>query len=255
MLRAHSLLWHYLWIGPNVLLLGAAVVAWRRHLGKQFPVFLIFASAMAVEQLVLYAADVNPAVDPDTWWKFFWVGLLLEALLKFALIGELFERIFGLYSSIARLGKTLITSVGVLLVFLAAVVAAYTPKDNTRWIVAGAHILEQTIYLIECGIILFLFLFSAYFKLRWDRLAFGITLGLAISACVHLATFALTANGSAQAQYRPYLDFPVMFAYHLCVLIWIYYLFVRQKSPARPQLPPQHNLELWNRELERLLQQ
>jgi hypothetical protein len=255
MLRAHSPLWHYLWAAPNVLLLVAAVIGWRRHLQKQFPVFFIFISAMAVEQLTLYVTDIVPFIEPVTWWELFWAGLFLEALLKFALMGEIFSRIFAIYSSLASFGKTLITAVGVLLVFVAAITAAYTPKDNTNWIVAGAHVLEQTIYLIECGVLLFLFTFSAYFRMRWPRLAFGIALGLGISACVHLAAWALLANANLPQQYRVPLDFLKMTAYHVAVLVWFYYILVPKENIVRTQLPKEHNLELWNRELERLLQQ
>ncbi|MGO8795254.1 MAG: hypothetical protein ACLQLC_10560 [Candidatus Sulfotelmatobacter sp.] len=205
MLQAHSSLWHYLWVAPNVLLLALAILLWRRGLQKLYPAFLLFAFGMAIEQLIVYAADVIPSVGPFTFWYVFWVGLLIEALLKFTVIGEIFGHVFGIYPSLAKLGKLLISAVGVLLVLGAAVAAAYTPKDNTYWIVSGAHVLEQTIYLIECGLILFLFVFAAYFRLNWSRLAFGIALGLGISACVHMATWASMANGNLSPQYRVYL--------------------------------------------------
>ncbi len=256
MLQAHSLLWHYLWVAPNILLLVLAVLIWRRKLYSQFPVFLFFAVVTAIGQLTVYAADLIKSVSAGEFWHIVWVGLLAEALVKFALIGEIFVRVFGLYPSLARLAKLLVNGVGVALVLLATTTAAYTPKDNINWIVSGAHILEQTIYLIECGLLLFLFVFAAYFKLRWARSAFGIAFGLGISGCVHLATWALMANGNFSAHYRIFLIFLNMLTYHVCVLIWFYYLLVPQKSVVTPAAQPsQHSLEIWNQELERLLQQ
>jgi hypothetical protein len=223
---------------------------------KQFPVFFLFAVVTAIVQLTVYTADILPSVTPLAWWKVFWAGLLLEALVKFALIGEIFGRVFGLYPSLAKLGKSLISAVGVTLVLLAAVAAAYTSKDNIYWIVSGAHVLEQTIYLIVVGLISFLFAFAAYFKLNWSRPAFGIALGLGISACVHLATWALAANANFSAQNRILLDFAHMATYHLCVLIWSYYLLLPQKSVLTSAVPlPEHSLAVWNQELERLLHQ
>jgi hypothetical protein len=256
MLQAHSFLWHYLWVAPNILLFVLAVLIWRRKLHQQFPVFLLFAVVTAIEQLTVYAADVLPSVSPAIWWRVLWAGLLVEALTKFALIGEIFDRVFGLYPSLAKLGKLLISGVGVFLVFLAAVVAAYTPKDSTHRIVSGALVLEQTIYLIECGLILSLFVFAAYFKLRWNRSSFGIALGLGISACVHLATWALMVRGNSSAPYRIFLVFVNMATYHICVLIWFYYLLLPQKSATTSAVSlPENSLAIWNRELERLLQQ
>jgi hypothetical protein len=254
MLQAHSLLWHYLWVAPNLLLFILAVVAYRRKLQSQFPLFVIFAAVTSIEQLVVYAADVIPAITPATWWFVFWSGLLLEALIKFAVVGELFGRVFGQYPSVAKLGKFLISGIGVALVLLAALVAAYTPKTSDNWIVSDALLLEQAIYMIACGLILFVFVFAAYFHLRWNRLAYGIAMGLGISACVHFATWAVMANGSFSAD-RTRLVFLNMATYHICVLVWFYYFFVPEKVIPVCAPPPEHDLEVWNQELERLLHQ
>lgn len=255
MLQAHSFLWHYFWIAPNLLLGFLAWILWRRGLNKQFPAFFVFAVLGAIEQLTLYAADVVPSVSGQTFWRVFWAGLLLEAVLKFAVVGEIFARTFGTYPSVARLGKLLIRAVGVGLVFAATLAAAYAPIDNPQFtIISRAHILEQTMYMVECGLLLFVFLLSTYFHLTWNRGIFGIGLGLGISACVHLATWAVMANGGLLEK-RHLLDFLNMATYHACVLIWFYYLLVPRKASTTSAVPlPEHNLEIWNRELERLLQ-
>jgi hypothetical protein len=109
--------------------------------------------------------------------------------------------------------------------------------------------------MIECGLILFLFLFVACFRLTWDKATLGIGLGRGISASVHLATWAVMANGGLAHRYY-LLDFVNMATYHLCVLIWFYFLLVPQKSVTTSTVPlPENNLDVWNRELERLLQQ
>src|ERR1700730_4394257 len=255
MLQAHSLLWHYLWVAPNLLLLVLSFLIWRREVYRQHPVFFLFTAVDAVGKRGLFLADVLPWVSALSGWQLFWAGLLVEALFKFALVGELFDRLFGRYPSVGKLGKWLISGAGVFLVMLAAVIAAYTPKSSANWIISGAHILEQTIYLIECGLTLFLFVLAAYFKLRWGRSSFGIALGLGISASVHLGTWGLLANGNFSEQYRIFLVFLNMAIYHICVLIWFYYLLLPQKSTTTSAVAlPEHNLELWNRELERLLQ-
>ncbi len=259
MLRAHSLLWHYLWVAPNVLLLILAVLLWSRKLHKQLPIFITFAVVSSIEQLTVYVADILPSVSPTKWYYLFGAGLLLEAIIKFALIGEIFSVVLGQYPSLAKLGKSLISGFGVVLVLLAAMAAAYTPQNSPHWIVSDTHILEQTIYLIECGLILFLFAFTAYFKLRWSRSAFGITLGLGISACVHLATWAVMASPEFSDPYHVSLVFLNMFTYHVCVLIWYYYLLYTPsgKTGSKSGGPPlrEYHLEVWNEELERLLHQ
>jgi len=259
MLQAHSSLWHYLWVAPNLLLLVLAMLMWRRGLHRRFPAFFAFAIFGALAELVVFTADEIPGVSPTTFWRMDWGSLVIEGLLKIAVIAEIFAHIFDSYVSLAKLGKLLIRVVGAVLVFAAALFAAYSPKDGQFEIVAGAHLLEQTIYLIETGLLLFIFSFATYFRLHAERPIFGIALGLAISACVHLAVWAIMANGGLPAK-RSVLDIVKMATYHGCVLLWYYYLLVPKKVGTKnrrlppPSPPAEHNLEEWNQELERLLQ-
>lgn len=254
MLQAHTLLWYYLWVGPNLILLILAFFLWGRRLHRDYPFFFAFAIVSALDQLALFAADIIPSVTPQTWWRIFWGGLMAEGLLKVGLIGEIFAHVFDTYRAVAKLGKFMIRGAGVFLVLAAALAAAYAPQDSRFGIVSGAHLLEQTTYLIESGLLLSIFLFSAYFRLIATRRTFGIALGLAISACVHLATWAVMANGGLKEK-RELLDFLNMATFHVCVLIWSYYLLILQKGAPNPAVPlPENNLEAWNRELERLVQ-
>jgi len=254
MLRVHSLLWHYLWVAPNALLLVLGFLIWKRGLHKRFPSFFAFAVFSALGHLAGYAADVIPSVTAETFWLVDWASLLTEGPLKFVLIGEIFAQIFGPYASLARLGELLIRGVGVALVLAAAVAAAYAPRAGILGIVYGAHVIEQTIYLIEAGLLVFIFFFASYFHLTLIRPLFGVALGLSISSCVHLATWAIMASGTISNSSRSSLDFLNMAAYHLTVLIWFYYLLVPSKVAVGPAVPlPENHLDVWNRELERLV--
>jgi len=255
MLQAHSFLWHYLWLAPHLLQLALAVLLWRRGLHKLFPVFLAYAVFEPVEEFTLYGMDVSPSVSGETFWWTYCVGLVIEGLIMFALIGELALHLLRPWPSVAKIGSQLIQGAGVVLVLLATLAAAYAPIDNPQnAIISRAHILEQTLYIVLSGLVLSTFLFAAYFKLAWHNFAFGIALGLGILACEHLATWAVMANGGL-ADKRDLLDLLNMATYHICVLIWFYYLLAPQRIAAKPTVSlPENNLDIWNRELERLLQ-
>lgn len=243
---------------------------WRRGVAKQLPAFFAFAVLSAAGQLATYAADVVPWVNAGTYWRVDWASLLVEGALKFILIGEIFAWVFGSYVSLAKLGRVLIRAVGTALIVTAAVAAAYVPQDGHFGIVSGAHLLEETIYLVESGLLAFIFLFAAYFRLPWNRWLFGITLGLGVSACVHLATWGVLTNGGLPDSKRVLLVLLNMATYHVCVLMWFYYLLVPQRA-SKHAAPPAHSpqdrlepparptheeeLEVWNRELERLIHQ
>jgi len=256
MLQAHSFLWHYLWVAPNVVLLILALLLLRRGSYRKYPFFFAFAAVGAAGQLTVYAADVLPSVTAWVWWRILWTDLVAEGLLKFALIGEIFGQVFDPYPALTKLGKFLIRGVGSSLVLAAALAAAYAPRNSPYGIVLGAHLLEQTIFLIEAGLLLFIFLFAAYFRLAATRPVFGIALGLGVSACVHLGTWAILANGWLPDDRRSLLDMLNMATYHVAVLIWAYCLLVPQRVATKSVFPlPENTLTVWNRELERLLQQ
>ncbi len=256
MLQPHSFLWHYLWIGPHILQAVLALLMWRRGLHRRFPVFFSYLIYSAIQECVLYVMDVVPLGSVAAWWLAFSVGLVIEGIFRLAVTGELFFHLLRSRPAIAKVGGRLITAAGAILVLLATVAAAYAPVDSHQFALGyRAHILQQTLYMIECGLILFLFLFTASFKLTWDRASLGIGLGRGISSSVHLATWAIMANG-ALTQRRYLLDFLNMATYHACVLMWFYFLLVPQKSAATSAVSlPENNLDIWNRELERLLQQ
>jgi hypothetical protein len=256
MLHAHSFLWFYGWIAPNVLAIGLVIWLWRRGLHRKYPFFVAFAGISATTQLILFVADIVPSIPGPVWWRIFWADQIVQGILKFALIGEIFSQVFGAYSSVARLSRLLIRGMGVVLILAATLAAACAPQDGRFGVISGVHLLDQAIYLVETGLLLTVFLSSSYFGLGMSRHVFGMLIGLTVSACVHLATWAVAANGALHNDKRDVLDLVNMGAYHACVLVWFYYLLVPRKIVLKPPVPlPENNLAIWNRELERLLQQ
>jgi hypothetical protein len=267
MFEPHSLLWNYLWVAPSVLLLILAVIFSRRSLYAELPFFPIFAAVQGVTVLALYVIDVVPSASSSLWWKANWVRLLIDVVVKFTLIGAIFSGVFKLYPAVSKLGRTMIRGVGAALVLAATMVAAWTRHTSRFEIVANAHLLELSDFMIEDGLLVFIFLFAAYFRLAWERLTLGIALGLGISASVHLGTWALLAIVDLPGRGRNLIDFLNMATFHACVLIWFYYAlttpeFATKALPgeagARDHVESeederQRNLDVWNRELERLL--
>jgi hypothetical protein len=147
----------------------------------------------------------------------------------------------------------LLTCTGAGLLLLAVAAAAFTTPDNPKWLAEGGRVLVRSLYIIQCGLILFVFLFAARFKISWDRLTFGIALGFALVFCEHLAAWATMAVVALSSQFV-LLDLLNWATYHVCVLIWLYYVLVPEKVAITPSVRlPENNLDIWNRELERLL--
>jgi len=256
MFQPHSFLWHYLWVAPNLLLAGLAFLLWRQGLHRSLRSFFAYACFQFAQWCVLYPIDLAPSVPASYYWRALWVSLLVESAIVFLVISEAFADVFGPYEALAYLSKLLIRWVGAALLVGATAVAACAPVENRFLVIHATHILQEARYVIVSGLILLLFASAAYFKLTWKRRTFGIALGIGVSACVHLATWAAMANAGLPESMRRLLDLGNLAANHVAVLIWYYYLLVPQRAVLKSAVPlPDSNLAVWNRELERLLQQ
>jgi hypothetical protein len=256
MFQPHSFLWHYLWVAPNVLSGLLACALWRRGLHRELRSFFVYAWFQFIWWAVLYPIDLIPSVPGEYYWRVYWGGTLIESAIVFFIISDVFTDVFGGYSALARLGRLMIRWGGALLLITATAAAAYAPAQARFLVIDASHILQEAMYIVVSGLILLLFVSATYFRLTWDHRVFGIALGLGISACIHLATWAVMANGGL-ADKRPQLDMINLSTSHIAVLIWYYYLLVPHKVrvPKRAVPLPENNLAVWNRELERLLQQ
>jgi len=254
MLQPHSLLWHYLSIAPYILLVVLALFMLKRGLHREFPAFFFYTVFEAAGGGILYAMDVISWVPgPIYWWSYF-SFLIVEVFVKVVVIGEVFTHLLRSYPPLGRLARVLISGVGIILVFAATIIAAYA-NPASFWLISATRILGRSVSVVQCGLILFLFVFAAHFHLRWGGPVLGITLGFGVLASAHVGHWALMADWLL-GQKTYLLDFVIMATYQVCVLIWFYYLLAPQKSVTTFAVPlPEHNLEIWNRELERLLHQ
>lgn len=231
MLYPHSLLWHYLWVGPHVLQLALAVLLWRRGFQKQFPFFFAYLIYEGSEELTLWVLDWLPGISASVFWWAYCAGMFFEGLAKLAVVLEVFSHLLRSRPDVVKLGKRLIGCTGAVLLAFVALAAARAPIAFQPPAIAYAHILGQSIFMICCGFWLFVFLFAARFYLLWNKADFGIALGASISACVHLASWAVMANnGPLPTGYL--LDFLDTTTYHICVLIWFYYLLSQAHRSA-----------------------
>jgi len=253
MLLPHSILWHYLWVAPYALLAILATVMVRRGLHREFPAFFSYTIFESVCGTAVYVIDITPSFSNNVYWRSYLTFLLLEVIVKLFVIGELFKYQLRRYPAVAGLARLLATVVGAVLIFAATVIAA-SASPRSYWLISATRILGRSVSIVECGLILFLLVLAFHFRLRWENRLFGIMLGFAITASVYVAYWAVMTPWLLGTKSH-LLDFLNMATYHLCVLIWFYYLLVPQKKPTTSAVSlPENNLAIWNRELERLLQ-
>jgi len=249
----HTVVFNYLIIAPHVLLVAILVLLIRRQLIKEFPAFFLYVVSELLQFLVLFTLLRLPSVPAQTYATGYSVGLGISTLLRFCVLYEVAAHILRDYSVVAGASKAVFSWAGISLVLVALLLALATLRVSLHQAMSSVYILDRTATIVQCGLLLLLFLFSSYLGFSWRSQTFGIALGLGIFATVELANAAMRAH--IPYAYGTYLDYLTMATYHACVLIWIYYLWVPERVPVQTQKLPEQDLEAWNRELQRLIQQ
>jgi hypothetical protein len=253
MLRA---IWYYVWVAPHLVLIAVLWVMVRRGILRRLPIFFSYVLFEAVQFGALFFLRQTRTTPGSGYFQFYAVGLALSTVLRFGVIleafGELFQgrapltvpaRTFGRFATLTLLGSAIL-------------LAALSPGVESDWLKHTIHGLDRAVSILQCGLVISLLLFSRYFALSGRGYAFGVALGLGVLASVELATSAIRLYGIAGSTF---CDLVTMGTYHVCVLIWLFY-FWKSERPDKgdpkgtPTVLPKDDLELWNRELERLLQ-
>lgn len=246
-------LFYYLWIAPHILLGVVLLVLIRRRLYQQFPIFVLYTVFELVQFTVLLAVFIHFRSLTDNRYRgAFALGTAISTGLRFGIIYEIFTEVFRNYNALSESGRIWLRRATIILLLIGVALAG-THGNGADGFLLVVPILDRTVSLMQCGLLMFLFLFSRYFALSWRNCAFGIALGFGILASWELANSAIRSQIGVGSYL---LDNLGMAIYHCCVLIWIFYLAAPERSiDHRPPRPPENNLEVWNEELQRLLQQ
>jgi hypothetical protein len=116
----------------------------------------------------------------------YWVLGVLYLGLEFFVIYELFVNALKTYSALIDLGKMLFTWALVFLVIVAAITALTTVGAHQSRLEAATAVIERSLRLIECGILMLFFFFEKRLQLPWRNWSVSLALGLGLTSAVDL---------------------------------------------------------------------
>jgi hypothetical protein len=117
----------------------------------------------------------------------FWVLGFLYMALEFFVVYELVVDALKSYSALIDLGKMLFTWAILFLMIAATITALTTVGAHEARMEAAVGVLERSLRLIECGILMLFFFFERRLRLSWRNWNVSIALGLGLSSAVDLA--------------------------------------------------------------------
>ena len=215
-----------LWFGHPALQAAVAVVMYRRKLHRAFPVFFSY----VLTQILIFAVTypIYRSGNYEAFFYSYWIGCALSVVLGFKVIHEIFLDVFRPYHTLKDLGTMLFRWAGLVMLLVAIVVAMSSPAAQESPLAQATLISQRCVRVIQCGLVLFLLVFSRYLGVSWKQHSFGIALGFGGFAGIELTLVALWVGRFITYATK---DLVNMAAYNCAILIW--FCYVVTKSPAR----------------------
>ncbi len=221
------LVFEVLWLAEPVLeCFVVAALVWRKAY-RQYRWFFAYMIAEIAQGCALYGLR-----DWRTgYFLGYCIGSAVTLVLGFAVIHEIFINIFRPYHTLRDLGSVLFKWAGLVMLLVAVIVSASGQALNRQPVIEGILILERSIRVVQCGLILFLLLFSKYLGISWRQRSFGLALGFGSYATIDLSLVALRLGAHISADTA---DLITMSAYVAAIGIWIAYSLVEEVSREQP---------------------
>ena len=160
-----KILWYYLWIAPHVLLGIILFVMAHRRLQRSFPIFFLYTAAEVLQFAVLFGIFVSDHHFGGDYERLFSGGMAVSSALRFGVVYEVFSHLFADYPALTETGKMLFRGVTILLLLACVAVAVIMPGKSIDLLMLATNTLDRTVSLLQCGLLLSVFIFSRYFAL------------------------------------------------------------------------------------------
>jgi hypothetical protein len=214
-----------LWIAHPVLELSLAGVMFWRKLHRTFPIFFAYIVFQVVNFLILF--PIYRSGNIMAYFYAYWISAAVSLAIGFKVIHEIFLDVFRPYHTLKDLGTVLFKWAALVMLLVAMVVTAASPGGADTPLAQAVIIGQRCVRVIQCGLILFLLVFSKYLGVSWRQHSFGIALGLGGYATVDLVGLALFSGGQI---HPPTVSLVNTTAYSLAILTWILYASVKTTS-------------------------
>jgi hypothetical protein len=156
-----------------------------RKLRSEFPVFFrysLFCAAGCVITLIPFV------VYCPQYFYVYWILTAVTMVLEFGVLYELLVNALKPYSALIDLGKMLFRWAAIFLILAALLTALATAGSGSNKMVAAIQLLQRTVRLMQCGVLLLFFGLEKRLGLSWRTHSMSIAMGLGIYASVDLST-------------------------------------------------------------------
>ena len=236
-----------IWAFCPVMQLLCVYLLYRRKLLSQFKFFASFLIFQTVNNVLRFS--IFRTFGPSSWeyYATYWVGTAMSDMAMIAVLYEVFCAAFKPFAGLQDLAKVVFKWAAACIVFIGFVVFVTTPEATpikNHWLYICVSSFERTVRVMECALLMFLFLGAQHLGISKRNRVFGFVLGFGIEAFLQLLVYSTLANSHVSK--IPILAPLIPRIYFMSLLIWLGYLV--QPEPARESLhiPVTSPLLRWN---------
>ena len=235
-----------IWITSPVLQLFCVYLLYRRKLLSQFRFLASFFVFTTIKAAVLFLCYHYASQQSWTYYGAYWVGTALQDMFMIPVLYEIFCAAFKPFAGLQDLAKVLFKWAAACILFVGFVVFVTTPSQPNKFnlLIVGVNDFERIVRVMECGLLMFLFIGSQHLGVSMRNRVFGFALGFGIDAFCQLLLYSALANSHISRMYTLAQFLPKV--YFASLLIWVLYLV--QPEPARESIhiPLTSPLLRWN---------
>ena len=174
------------WIIALAGIAGSGFALWimhRKRLRSQFPLFFSYLALYTAASLVSIATYLYSCV-----WYFYvyWALAILLMIVEIGVIYEVLANTLKSYSALVDLAKILFRSAAVFLLLIGLITAAATNGPQLTKLEAATDVVEHSIQLMQCGLLLFLLVFESRLGVSWRNHGMAIAIGMGLYSAVDL---------------------------------------------------------------------
>jgi hypothetical protein len=206
-----------LWCLTPIFMSVTAVFLYRRRLQKEFPYFFNY----VVFQILSFLVEF-PLRNWPNYYYVYWTVQALSVVVSFAVLLEIFRSAFRPYEALRDLSVILFRWCALVVLLLGGMWAITSWRENQIDNITNAiYLVDRSVRLMQCGLVLFLLLFSVYLGIRRRNLLFGIAIGLGFFAAVNMLVMTALSHHSYLS--KSTLSRINGIAYVISTLIWLAY--------------------------------
>jgi hypothetical protein len=244
-MSSHPVLQSILWIAPAAVQIAIVVAMLRNGSRKRFPAFCTYTIFQILLSVVLVFFYRMGELD---YFFAYWAGAAMSAFLGFGVIYECFSEALKPYDTLRDLGRLLFRWTAIVMVLVGVVFALSAPGGTESTVlVRNILVLERAIRIMQCGMLLLLYLFSHHVGISWRNQLFGVVLGFGIYASANLLMYSLRSR--LGEDWNTSASILNALSYLVVTGIWAGYMWApaAERTLVRSEAPL--ILERWNTEL------